>query len=85
LKVRVNLVTPGGVKTPMWEKEPFFQGLVEEHGGTQQAFDALAGEAASQQFFEPQEVAQSILYLASDESTHLSGTEVILARGHAGQ
>ena len=31
--IRVNVVTPGGVKTPMWEKEEFFKALVAEHGG----------------------------------------------------
>jgi NAD(P)-dependent dehydrogenase (short-subunit alcohol dehydrogenase family) len=31
--VRVNVVSPGGVKTPMWETMDFFQALVAEHGG----------------------------------------------------
>ena len=30
--VRVNLVSPAGVKTPMWRSMPFFQELVQEHG-----------------------------------------------------
>jgi NAD(P)-dependent dehydrogenase (short-subunit alcohol dehydrogenase family) len=45
--VRVNVVTPGGVKTPMWEAMDFFRGLVAEHGGAEQAFAAMAGPAAA--------------------------------------
>lgn len=82
--IRVNLVTPGGVKTPMWEKEEFFASMVQEHGGVEEAFQAMEGEAASARFLSPQEVAQSILYLASDDSSHLTGTEIVLDRGHSG-
>ena len=82
--IRVNLVTPGGVKTPMWEKMDFFQGMIAQTGGTEKAFAAMEGEAASQKFFTAEEVASTILYLASDESSHLTGTEVVLDRGHTG-
>jgi NAD(P)-dependent dehydrogenase (short-subunit alcohol dehydrogenase family) len=82
--VRVNTVTPGGVKTPMWEKEGFFQTLVDEHGGKEAAFAVMTGETPSHQFFSPEEVANTILFLASDESLHLTGTEIVLDRGHSG-
>ncbi len=80
--IRVNVVSPGGVKTPMWETMDFFQQLMAKHGGTEQAFAALAGSAGSQQFFSAEEVARTILYLASDESAHLNGAEIILSHGH---
>lgn len=82
--IRVNLVTPGGVKTPMWEKMDFFQGIIAQTGGTEKAFAAMEGEAASQKFFTAEEVASTIVYLASDESAHLTGTEIVLDRGHTG-
>lgn len=53
--IRVNLVTPGGVKTPMWEKMEFFQGIVSQAGGTDQAFAAMEGSNASQKFFTAEE------------------------------
>ena len=81
--IRINLVTPGGVKTPMWDKQPFFQDLVSQHGGTEEAFAAMAGDVPSQQFFSAAEVAETIVYLASDASSQLTGTEVVLDRGHA--
>jgi NAD(P)-dependent dehydrogenase (short-subunit alcohol dehydrogenase family) len=82
--IRVNVVTPGGVKTPMWEQMDFFQQLVARHGGTEEAFAAMAGDVPSQQFFTAEEVAETILYLASDESAHLTGTEIVFDRGHSG-
>lgn len=82
--IRVNLVTPGGVKTPMWEKMDFFQGMIAQTGGTEKAFAALEGANASQKFFTAEEVASTIVYLASDESAHLTGTEIVLDRGHTG-
>jgi NAD(P)-dependent dehydrogenase (short-subunit alcohol dehydrogenase family) len=82
--VRVNVVSPGAVKTPMWQEMDFFRALVAEHGGTEQAFAAMAGAVPSQQFFSAEEVARTILYLASDESSHLSGIEVTMDRGNTG-
>ncbi len=82
--VRVNVVTPGGVKTPMWLQMDFFRGLAAEHGGAEGAFAALAGSVPSQQFFAAEEVARTVLYLASDESAHLSGVELVMDRGHTG-
>lgn len=82
--VRINAVTPGGVKTPMWEQEPFFQDLMREHGTAEAAFGALAGDVASQQFASAEQVAETVLYLASDESAHLNGAEIVLDHGHSG-
>jgi NAD(P)-dependent dehydrogenase (short-subunit alcohol dehydrogenase family) len=82
--IRVNLVTPGGVKTRMWESMGFFQELVAKQGGTEAAFAALAGTSASNQYSCPEDIAQTILYLASDESAHLTGVELVIARGHVG-
>ena len=82
--IRVNVVTPGGVKTPMWEEQQFFKDLMAEHGGVEEAYAAMAGDTPSHQFSTPEEIADTILYLASDESSHLTGTEIVLDRGHTG-
>jgi NAD(P)-dependent dehydrogenase (short-subunit alcohol dehydrogenase family) len=82
--VRVNVVTPGGVKTPMWLAMDFFRKLADEHGGAEGAFAALAGSVPSHQFFTAEEVARTVLYLASDESSHLSGVELVMDRGQTG-
>jgi NAD(P)-dependent dehydrogenase (short-subunit alcohol dehydrogenase family) len=82
--VRVNVVAPGGVKTPIWESVELFKELVAKRGGTEEAFAALGGKTASEQFSAPEEIAQTILFLASDESSHLTGVELVIAQGHAG-
>jgi NAD(P)-dependent dehydrogenase (short-subunit alcohol dehydrogenase family) len=82
--IRINVVSPGGVRTPMWEKEAFFQNLIDQYGSVDAAFHSLEGQSPSHQFFSPEDVAQTVLYLASDESQHLTGIELIMDRGHSG-
>jgi NAD(P)-dependent dehydrogenase (short-subunit alcohol dehydrogenase family) len=82
--IRVNVVTPGGVMTPMWDSMGFFQELVAKQGGREAAFGVMAGRSASNQFSSPEDIAQTILYLASDESAHLNGVELVIAQGHVG-
>ena len=79
--IRLNVVTPGGVKTPMWESMGFFQELVANQGGMEEAFSAMAGTAASNQFSSPEHIARSILHLDSDESAHLNGVSLSSPRG----
>jgi 3(or 17)beta-hydroxysteroid dehydrogenase len=82
--IRVNVVAPGGVKTPIWESTEFFRNLVAKHGGTNEAFAALEGTRASERFSTPGEIARTILFLASDDSAHLTGTEFVISQGHVG-
>ena len=51
---------------------------------SRELFAAMAGSIPSQQFFPAEEVARTILYLASDESSHLTGVELVMDRGHSG-
>src|SRR5262249_3411739 len=82
--VRVNVVTPGGLKMPMWEAMAFFRDLAARHGGAEEAFAAMAGDVPSQRFYSAEGVARTVLYLSSDESAHLTGVELVMDRGHTG-
>lgn len=77
-QVRVNVVSPGGVATPIWEKQDFWPGLVAKHGSPQAAMQALSAES----FFTPEQIAQAILFLASDESSYLNAGELVIDRGY---
>src|SRR5262249_5596235 len=44
-RIRVNVVSPGGVKTPIWEKMDFWPGLVAQHGSPEAAWQSLAGSS----------------------------------------
>jgi NAD(P)-dependent dehydrogenase (short-subunit alcohol dehydrogenase family) len=80
LPVRINLVSPAGVRTPMWRAMPFFQDLVTQHGSEDAAFAALAGPGG--RFAEPEEIAQAVLFLVSDAASHITGIELPVDGGY---
>src|SRR5207253_3535782 len=61
--IRINCVSPTGVKTPMWKTMPFFQDLMVNEGGEEAAFRAMAKLAPHGRWALPEEVAAAILYL----------------------
>ena len=78
--IRINVVSPGGVKTPLWRTMPFFQDLVRQQGSEDAAFTAM--EASGGRFAEPEEVAESVLFLVSDAAGHISGVELPIDGGY---
>ncbi len=82
LAIRVNTVCPGGVKTPLWRTMPFFQELIAKTGSEDAAFQAMLSKGpAGSRFAEPEEIAHAILYLASNESRYVTGTELVIDAG----
>ena len=80
-RIRINTVCPGGVKTPLWSDMPFFRDLVEKTGSEEAAFQELAKSDPQGRFAEPEEIAQAVLYLASDESLYVTGTDLVVDGG----
>jgi 3(or 17)beta-hydroxysteroid dehydrogenase len=80
-KIRINTVSPSGVKTPMWTSMPFFQELMAKEGSEEAAFRAMAQALQNGRFAEPEEIALAILYLASDESLFVTGTDLVIDNG----
>jgi NAD(P)-dependent dehydrogenase (short-subunit alcohol dehydrogenase family) len=80
-KIRVNTVSPSGVKTPMWKTMPFFQELMVKEGGEEAAFQAMTRAFPHGRFALPEEIALAILYLASDESLYVTGTDLVIDNG----
>jgi NAD(P)-dependent dehydrogenase (short-subunit alcohol dehydrogenase family) len=78
--IRVNVVSPAGVKTPMWSTMPFFQDLVREQGSEEGAYAVLAERGG--RFAEPLEVAESVCWLASDAAGGISGVELLIDGGY---
>jgi len=85
--IRVNCVSPAGVVTPMWQKMPLWQGLVEKHGSEQGAWNALGGADPAtpsiQRMAFPEEVAAAIVFLSCDESAHITGTDLVVDGGYS--
>jgi 3alpha(or 20beta)-hydroxysteroid dehydrogenase len=69
--IRVNAVVPGGIETPM-SQGPEFDGV-----DTSGAWAGLPIPRIGQ----PEEVAEVVLFLASDHSSYMTGTEVIVDGG----
>jgi len=80
-KIRVNSISPTGVKTPMWKTMPFFQELMAKEGGEEAAFRAMAQLAPYGRWALPEEVALAILFLASEQSSFITGTNLVFDNG----
>ena len=80
LPIRINVVSPAGVKTPLWSTMPFFQDLVRQHGSEDAAYAVLAGTGG--RFAEPDEVAECVCYLASDVARGITGVDLLIDGGY---
>jgi NAD(P)-dependent dehydrogenase (short-subunit alcohol dehydrogenase family) len=80
--IRVNTVLPGGVATPIWQRTDFWAELATASGGEAAAWDALAQDVPLRRFAQPVEIAQAILYLASDEAQYVTGAELVIDGGY---
>jgi NAD(P)-dependent dehydrogenase (short-subunit alcohol dehydrogenase family) len=81
LPIRINIVSPAGVKTPMWSSMPFFQDLVRQHGSEDAAYAAMT-KAGGGQFIEPEAVARVVCFLASHEAQHVTGVDLTIDDGY---
>ena len=77
-RVRVNAVCPGGTITPYHIRRAAARGVSEADMRTQRAGDNLLGRWA-----EPREVAYPILFLASDESSFVTGATLMVDAGRS--
>jgi NAD(P)-dependent dehydrogenase (short-subunit alcohol dehydrogenase family) len=81
LPIRINAISPGGVKTPLWRAMPFFQDLVELHGSEEAAFAAMEAHGGDR-FANPEQIAQGVLFLVSDAASHVTGVELPIDDGY---
>lgn len=69
--IRVNAILPGGVDTPMGRTM----------SATPEAMAQVAGLHALKRIATPEELAQSVLYMASDASSFMTGTALLVDGG----
>jgi NAD(P)-dependent dehydrogenase (short-subunit alcohol dehydrogenase family) len=79
--IRVNLVSPAGVKTAMWRSMPFFQELVAKLGSEDAAYDAMS-QGGGGTFIDPDDVARVVCFLASDQAPHVTGVDIPVDNGY---
>ena len=73
--VRVNVVSPGPVTTPIFDR----MGLPEKQGREMKEW--ITSMVPLKRFGQPEEIAAAVLYLASGESQFVVGTELIVDGG----
>ena len=69
-KIRVNAVSPGPIVTPVYEK----LGLSKEQ--LDGFSEALSKKILLNRFGQPEEIAKAVAFLASDEASYITGTEL---------
>ena len=71
--IRVNSVHPGYIDTPLTQVQP------------QEVNDLMIATTPMHRCGQPIEVAYGCLYLASDESSYVTGTELVIDGGYLAQ
>ena len=73
--IRANCICPGRVETP------FVKARLAEYPDPQKAYEEMASTQALRRMAQPVEIAAAALYLASDESSFVTGTDFIIDGG----
>ena len=73
--IRVNCVCPGDTDTPMLRSE------AQQLGESEDAFLAEAADRPLQRIGRPEDIAQAVLYLASEDSAFVTGTALVVDGG----
>src|SRR5688500_18540627 len=73
--IRVNCICPGRVHTP------FVSARLKEYPDPQKAYREMASTQAIGRMGKPEEIAAAALYLASDDSAFITGTDFIIDGG----
>lgn len=79
LGIRVNSVHPGFIDTPM------VSGALQQVENANEMRDMLISRHALGRFGLPREVADAVLFLASDESSFITGAELVVDGGYTAQ
>jgi NAD(P)-dependent dehydrogenase (short-subunit alcohol dehydrogenase family) len=73
--IRVNVVAPGAIRTPIW-------GAATATPEAERAFEARIGRTTPLgRIGEPDQVAKTVLFLASDDAAHVQGQELFIDGG----
>ncbi len=76
-RIRVNAVSPGPIETPG------LHDLVASTGASEQHLQMLANSVPLGRLGTPNEIAQAVVFLASDDSSYITGTELFVDGGMA--
>lgn len=73
--IRVNAVSPGAIGTPFWVKIGLPEDVLKD------AAESITSQVPLKRFGQPEEVAKAVLFLASDDSSYIIGSEIAVDGG----
>ena len=76
--IRINVVAPGFIQTPIWERVPVPADVVTA------LTERLLKSVPLDRWGQAEEVAKAVLFLASDDSSYVHGSEIIVDGGVTG-
>ena len=79
--IRVNVVAPGAIKTPIWKRGPRAGASAEESDKLAKFFSSAVPQG---RWGEPEEIAKAVLFLASDDSSYVNAVELMVDGGATG-
>jgi NAD(P)-dependent dehydrogenase (short-subunit alcohol dehydrogenase family) len=74
--IRCNVICPGGVETPMSDAH------IAGFGDREEAIRLTTGRQLQKRFAKPEEIAEAVVFLASDESSFMTAAVVPVEAGH---
>src|SRR5580704_3638146 len=79
--IRVNVVAPGAIKTPIWKRGPRAGASAEDSAKLEKFFSSAVPQG---RWGEPEEVAKAVLFLASDDASYVNAVELMVDGGATG-
>ncbi len=76
-KIRVNAISPGPIRTPAYDR------LAQSGPAGRQLLDSIVSRVPMARFGTPDEIAGAAVFLASDDSSFVTGTELFVDGGAA--
>ncbi|MGE5145452.1 MAG: SDR family oxidoreductase [Candidatus Eiseniibacteriota bacterium] len=75
--IRVNVLSPGPIATPIFDKMGLPQEVLDHRD------EILLADVPVKRFGRPREIARAAVFLASDDSTFMAGSELVADGGHS--
>jgi len=79
--IRVNVVAPGAIKTPIWKRGPRASDSAEDSARLAKFLSSVIPQG---RWGEPEEIAKAVLFLASDDSSYVNAVELMVDGGLTG-
>ena len=79
--IRVNTIFPSGVMTPLWQGMPFWEEMQRTAGSVKAVYQTLAQAVPLKRFAMPSEIAEAVVYLASEAGRFYTASDLVIDGG----